>query len=764
MNYSDKMEWFSPDRIMKLYPGEKSSFGSRRLFVIGIGANGADCLIRCKDIAENRYTADKSKLRFLGIGLKDDLDKAERNGSVLLEDERLEIDPDGSIYPYLNDPELLPEAAKSWFDEGLRNYTPAKPVYGLTKRQCARVALFHYFASIMKIFGDAINDFSGDKSPIEIVFTGNLGDAFFGGMVIDLAYIIKAMFASAKFSVSVNAYMLAGDTALLQGADGRALAIFYANTIVTKTELDKFQFQKKKYSQKFAENYVFSSDKPPFQCCTINAAEETYDATADNIAYKIMAGTALVFKKDDDAERLLAYNMFNSDAAHTFRYICEGCAVEELPIGKLTSFITLKMIVLNYNYLLKKSAGEPEIAIIASKAATSAMFLAQKGGELPKFEFDETLNPLFSVKSIKNGIEASKKYVNDRLEIIAGLCKKGAEIFIGEIYDEIRTICEQARYDNEKGPYYAVDILRKCLAELKSSITAVESGKIGAADSVEAEERKLIAEYRAVHGTLGLFGSKSNEAYIDQIKKYLEARRFELTADIMLDYYNRLYDKLDGYYENDLSVITDMFSAAIDMFHGIEEQMKPADSGFVRDAFNASDANVISVLNRIVDELPETTTSLIFKRSKILKTITADGDSAVFAREAVGYTADCFHNMLGLGFDDLCKAVGANKNTAGAIGNCLERMTVNTPAEEEPPLIRVLCPNSTNAGSVAGLHAVHNSLNDIWSDSALLHTVMVEQVRAGVKLDKFKDYKQWENMRYAYVNDSLKKHGIHIFK
>lgn len=762
MNYTDKMEWFSPNRIMKLYSGEKSSFGSRRLFVIGIGANGIDCLVRCKDIAENRYFADKSKLRFLGIGLKEELDGACVNGSSLCADERLEIDPDEAIYPYLNNPDLLPEAAKAWFDEGLRNYTPAKPVYGLSKRQCARVALFHCFSSVMKLFGDAINDFSGNNSPIEIVFTGNLGDAFFGGMVIDLAYIARTMFASAKFNITVNAYMLAGDTALLQGMDGRALAIFYANTIVTKAELDKFQFQKKKYSQKFAENYVFSYDKPPFQCCTINAAEQTYERTVDNIAYKIIASAALVYKQDDEAERLLSYNMFADSANHSFRYICGGSAVEEIPVGKIASFITLKLIVLNYNYLLKKTAGEMEIGIITSKAATSDMYLAQKAGELPKFEYDEALNPLFSVKSLKNGTEASKKYVNDRLEIIAKLCKEGADKFLAEIFDEIRNTCEQARYDNEKGPYYAAEIVRKCLSELKSAISQTEQSYGMVEDNVAVEERRLTAEFRSIHGTFGLFGAKSNEAYIDQIKKYGEIRRFQLTGKILLDYYKRLYDKLNDYYTNDLSKITDLFSAAIDLFHNISEQMKPAESGFARDAFDASDANITAVLNKMVDELPESTTSLIFKRSKILRAAASD-DPAAFAREACGYTATCFHTILGLGYDEFCQQLGVGKNAANAIESCLGRLNTTSPAEDEPPLVRVLCPLGANTGSVAGLRAAYNTVNNIWSSSALPHTVMIEQVRA-VKLDQFKDYKQWENMRYAYVNDSLKKHGIHIFK
>lgn len=761
MDHEAKMKWFSPDRIMKLYVGERSPFGTRRLFVVGIGANGIDCLVKCKDIAENKFSADSSKLRYLGIGLKDDLDRACAGGSALCENERLEIDPEAAIYPYLNDPELLPEAAKAWFDDGLRNYTPAKPVYGLSKRQCARVALFHYFGSVLKLLGDAVNSFAKDASPIEIAFTGNLGDAFFGGMVIDLAYITRIVFTKAKLPVTVNAYMLAGDTALLQGMDGRALAIFYANTIVAKSELDKFQYQKRKYSQKFAENYVFSSGKPPFQCCTINAAESTYEATIENLAYKITAGAAVVFKQDDEGEKRLSYNMFDEADKPGFRYICSGIAAEELPVGKIMSFITLKLVAANYTYLVRKTAGEAEIGIISSKAATNDLFLAQKAGELPKFEYDETLNPLFSIKSLKNGTGASKKYVTDRLEIIAKLCKDGAEIYLNEIFGEIRDICEQARYDNEKGPYYAAEIVRKCLSELKSA-SAETKNALGSIDNVISEEdRRLSVEYRAIHGTFGFFGSKSNAAYIDQIKKYADVKRRELTSGILLDYYDRLSEKLNVYLD-ELSQMTDLFSAAIDQFHNMTELMKPSDDGFVRDAFDASKDSVLEKLNKMVESLPETTISFIFKRSNILKEAMS-GDDAAFARCAVGYTETCFHKIFEMGFDEFCRELGVGADAARSIGNCLEKLCVNTPSEEGTPLVRVLCPRYLEIGSMAGLHAAHSSASNIWSSSVLLHTIVTEQVRA-VKLDQFKDYKQWENMRYAYVNDSLKKHGIHIFK
>ena len=758
-----RLEWFSHERIMKLYPGEKADFGTRRLYIIGIGANGADILVSCKDIIERRYSHNEAFVRFLGIGLKETLDVS-ANGSVLDSGERLEIDPEEAVYPYLNDPEKIPAAARSWFDEGLRNYTPAKPTYGLTKRQCARMALFHYFDKILKIFGSAINDFTKQPNkPLEIVFTGNLGDAFFGGMMIDLANIAKSMFRSIGCPITVNAYMLAADTALLQGLEGRDLAIFYANTLVAKTELDRFQYQKKKYSQKFAENYVFSSDKPPFQSCVINAAEETYEDTVRSMALKITAGCASVFKTDDDAERLLSYDMLGKSENHSFRYICSSVAIDEVPIGKLTSCLALKLVAMTYNHLVKKSAGEMELGMISRKAVPSDLILASSGGDLPRFEYDENRNPLFSLKSLKNGTEASKKYVLERVEIIAELCKNSAKSYGDEVYDQVHKLCEQARLDNEKGPYYAAEIARRCLAELKTAIANTKELIDRADTDVSREEKQLSSEQRSLKG---LFGAKTNQAYVEQIRRYADALRGKHTGAVMLDFYRDLHDRLNEYYMNDLSRLTDLFSAAIDKFHNIADELKPRENDntdrFVHDAFDASAESVISLLSRLADELPESTTSHLFKRNELLKAADS-GDPWAFAAEAAAMTALCFNKVLNGGYDGLCNMFGADKDVSKALEGCLAGINVVTPTAEGDPLVRIICPRDVKSGDIAGLKAAHSSLAHVWNSSPLPQTVMVQKIKGNVALDKFKDYKQWENMRYAYVNDSLKKHGIHIF-
>lgn len=764
LDYRAKVQWLSPRRVMKLYSGEKASYGSRRLFVIGIGSNGIDILIKCKDIAENRYGSDKSKIMFLGIGLKEQLDGAECHGSVLEPEERIEIDPDEAIYPYLNDPAKLPAEAASWFDEGLRNYTPNKPVYGLSKRQCARIALFHCFDTLKERLGAAVKAFSREKSTIEIVFTGNLGDAFFGGMVIDLAYVTRAFFAPEKCPITVTASMLAADTALQQGLDGRDLAIFYANTIVTKCELDKFQFQKKEYSQKFSAAYTFSSNKAPFSSCFINAAEETYKLTVENTALKILTDTALLFKQDDDADRLLSYNMLGNAAQHTFRYLCSGTAVDEIPMGKIVSYLTLKTVMMLNNLLMKNSAGTAQLNMISSKVIPDEMFLALKAGEIPKIEYDENLNPLFSARSIKNGAQSTKTYVNERLEKIAELCGQGLNIYLDKVYAEVTEVCENACGDNEKGPYYAVEIIKRCLSALKMAIEKKNEQIENADADVPRDEHQLMADWRAIHGTFGLFGTKDTSTYISRMKKYAEGRRIQLTGKIVLEFYGKLQDRLNKYYNDRLCGITGLFSEAVDFFNGMEEEMRPMDGGFVRDAFDASTEQVRAKLDRLVEQLPEETLKMAFRRSRMLAAVLSD-DPKLFAAEACEIACVCFRGLFSSSYDELCQAFGSNKTVARALEGCIERVCAVTPVAdaEEQPLVRAVCPQNAQMEDIAGLRAVHNNLNSVWTNSSLLHTVIVQQVKGGVKLDGFKDYEQWENMRYAYVNDSLKKHGIHIF-
>ena len=261
MNIEQKMEWLRPERIQKLYDGQKSPFGMNRLFVIGIGKNGVDCVLRCMHLTEKRFGKDPKKVRFLCIGEETQLGERSYEGSAPGDGFTLPIDPEEAIYKYLNNPAKLPESAQIWFDSGLKNYSPAAPTYGLTKRQCGRIALFHYLKQIMKLTGEAMADFSGSDRSLEIVITGNIGDVFCGGMFIDLPYILAKLFSDAPYPVKFTGYFFAADTASLVETDQRDVGCYQANTIVAKAELDKFQLHRKRFTQKYSRTFEVDSSR-----------------------------------------------------------------------------------------------------------------------------------------------------------------------------------------------------------------------------------------------------------------------------------------------------------------------------------------------------------------------------------------------------------------------------------------------------------------------------------------------------------------------
>ena len=117
-----------------------------------------------------------------------------------------------------------------------------------------------------------------------------------------------------------------------------------------------------------------------------------------------------------------------------------------------------------------------------------------------------------------------------------------------------------------------------------------------------------------------------------------------------------------------------------------------------------------------------------------------------------------------MGYNDFCEYFGAKSSVRDALQGCFDSVNVKTPTLDEQPLTRILCPKNIKQSDVAQLKASRQGINYLWNVSPLFNAAVVVQIKGGVKFDGFKDYNQWENMRYAYVNDSLKKHGIHIFK
>ncbi|MDE7362551.1 MAG: tubulin-like doman-containing protein [Oscillospiraceae bacterium] len=762
MDNEKLIDWLKPDRIMKLYGGRKTDFGTKRLFAVGIGRNGIDCLMRCKHIAENRYAADKSRMRFLGIGVDELIDHAEFCGSVLGEDERLRIVPDEAIYQYLNAPEKLPETALSWFDTGLKNYTPAKPVYGLQKRQCGRVALFHHINDILKIFGDAISAFSTSTAPLDIVVIGNMGDAFFGGMAIDIGYILRALFDTVKYPVKVIAYMSAGDTSKFLEKEGRDLANAYASTIVTKAELDRFQCHKARFSQKYTQSFSVDSDKPPFAACYINAAEADYDSTVENTALKILSEYEIVYKRDDDADKIMSYNMLGKDGSHAFRYLCYDTAVSEIPMGGIMSYLAVKMFMSFNSMLNKNSVSTMEMGKLIGKLTPNALLLASKAGDIPKPEFNEELNPLFSVKSLKNGMEASKRYINDIVERYAQLCRNGADILLPEVKKEVIERCESAKVDFDKGPFYAVEVVKKSLNELRSAIAKVKAEIEDMPDTMARQERMLNVSHKKIKNAPTFIASRMTGEYMAWLEEYGEYRKQEVSDPILRDFYETLYKEIETYYKENLLKSAEMFEKIPINRDQILRGASPYVGYGVEYAFDVTDPDIREKLDRMIDGLPESTRLMAFKRSDLMNT--DNGDPLHFPRELVGIIQSCFSSFFEQSYDEFCREFGAENSEAASLERCLERADVKTPAGDEPPLTRVICPKDAPAGELAPIRAMHKGLNTLWNDSAAKRITTVLKIRGSVKLDGFKDYTQWENMRYAYVNDSLKKHGIHIFR
>lgn len=757
-------EWLKPDRIMKLYRGSKSAFGSKRLFVIGIGKNGIDCLMRAKHISENRFQKDKTRIRFMGIGVNELTDNAEFCGSVLEDDEKLSIDPDASIYAYLNEPEKMTEFMKEWFDEGLKNYTPNKPVYGLQKRQCGRLALFHYFGTIMKLFGSALAGFGSSDRPLEIALVGNMGDAFFGGMMIDIGYILRTLFETVTYPVTIVTYMFAGDTSEFTEKEGRDLATAYANTLVSKAELDQFQGRKKRFWQQYNNAIEISSDKPPFTACYITHAEKTYEETMEKTALKIMCEPGNIFGQDDDAEKIMSYNMLDKEGSHAFRYLAFSSAVNEIPLGKIVSYVSLKMLTKYLWSLRQRSIGEMELGKITGKITPNAMLLASKAGDIPKIVYSENLNPLFSLRSLKNGGEASKRYVNEKISETAELCRKGAVIMISELAGQIKKLCENAVVDHDKGPYYALEIIKACLHKLSEASKNLEHQLMNINDEVSREEKLLAAVYRKLKGTPSFMAQKYIENYIDQMKAYAKVKGNQLTGNAVKEFYIRLYKELNKYADESLRTRTVIFDTITDNSNDILYGGSDYQGYGVKEAFDPlakENAEIRAILDRMVDSVSDDKMALAFRRADLLTAATKGAKEMI--SELLVLVDICVGEFTEKSYDEVCEYFNIKNSLASGIADCFERVVITTPTTESVPLTRVICPAKINPAEIAPLHAVHKELNDIWNTSASSYSVSIVRIQGAIKLSEFKDYEQWENMRYAYVNDSLKKHGMIIF-
>ena len=403
-----------------------------------------------------------------------------------------------------------------------------------------------------------------------------------------------------------------------------------------------------------------------------------------------------------------------------------------------------------------------EMGKLIGKLTPNAQFLASKAGVLPKLEFNEELNPLFSVKSLKNGMEASRRYVSDNVEKFAELCRNGSDIVLPAVFDEVVSICEEAKNNFDKGPFYAVEVVKKSLAELRVAIAKIKTEMEDIGETMAREERMVKVSYKKIKNFPTFIASRMTEEYMAWLDEWGEYKKTEVTAGIVKEFYETLYAKIDEYYKVNLLKSAEMFERIPVNREKILTGESPYEGFGVTEAFDIFTPEIKSALDKMVDGLPDSTRLMAFKRSDLMNV--DKGDEMHFPRELVHIVQSCFASFFDQSYEEFCQFFNVEASEAAALGECLERAAVKTPASDEPALTRMICPKDAPAGELAPLRAVHKGISDIWNDSAADRMVSVVQIKGNVTLNGFKGYEQWENMRYAYVNDSLKKHGIHIFR
>jgi len=257
---------------------------------------------------------------------------------------------------------------------------------------------------------------------------------------------------------------------------------------------------------------------------------------------------------------------------------------------------------------------------------------------------------------------------------------------------------------------------------------------------------------------------KAVEQYTFELHEFANYSCKLRTGGTLIDFYQDLYDKLNDYLENTLKVATEAFETIAKNRKTIIEEISAdmTDECCAFDAFSLSDPEVCEKLDKLVDDVPSDVLSRAFAHSGILE-VDADDETAL-ARAAAKVVERCFASFLSMSLNELCDLFGKKDVIRQSIEDCITNVSVATPVADDFALNRVICPKATKQDDIAGLRAEYKGMNYIWNGSVLNGAACVSQIKADVELEKFPGYEQWENLHYAYVNDSLKKHGIHIFK
>ena len=166
---------------------------------------------------------------------------------------------------------------------------------------------------------------------------------------------------------------------------------------------------------------------------------------------KILNRMEIIFSKDDDAERIMSYNMLKADASHDFRYLACNSAVVEIPAGKMMSYLGIKLFTRLNHTLNGNNVGEALLKRYSGMVSPNRDLVASKSGSLPTIEFDERSEPAFSAKSVKASSDNPENVVHNWINATREAVQAGTEICASEIADSIIHDCENAKTDFTKG-------------------------------------------------------------------------------------------------------------------------------------------------------------------------------------------------------------------------------------------------------------------------------------------------------------------------
>ena len=299
--------------------------------------------------------------------------------------------------------------------------------------------------------------------------------------------------------------------------------------------------------------------------------------------------------------------------------------------------------------------------------------------------------------------------------------------------------------------------MKGCLKALKERSEKLRSSLGEIDEDVSRAEANLKAFHRKLKAP-GFIAKKAVEPYIDKLKEFAELKRSQLTGWIMVAFYDRLWQSLDEYASENLCKMTNIFNDAKMLLDSDEILKNSRQNAFVHEIFDPSTEKTRGVLDRMMSNLSADKEEMVFKH--IILQALYRGDSAAVAREISKIAVTYFGELFSKGINGLNDEFGEGKTLANVIADCVGSVLVTTPTDGEQSITRIVLPKECenfNSREFTGEEMLVNV-------STMRNAAFVTQVKSGVTLDKFRDYEQWENMRYAYVNDSLKRQGIHIFK